>query len=117
MKKLIQGVSNWQLIALMIINKVKVGNNRRMSRTEIFSSENLYFAVRFTELLGHKNKPKHPEETLQRTLQNLRDKGYIDFLGDGEYRLTEKGVEAANVIGEKYPYDALNDALKSNSTI
>ena len=115
MKKLIPGISNWQLIVFIIIKKLMVGNNRRISRSELFSSDNIDFAVTLTELLGHKEKPKHPSETLQRTLQNLRDEGYIDFLGSGEYKLTDSGVETAENIGKVIRYDAINKVIKSES--
>ena len=48
--------------------------------------------------MGHKKDPGSLENTLQRTIQNLRDKGYIDFLGSGEYHLTVKGLEAIHTL-------------------
>jgi Mn-dependent DtxR family transcriptional regulator len=55
--------------------------------------ENLDKAVNWLQHLNHKKYPQHPEETLQRTIQNLRDKGYIIFHGQGEYELTDSGIE------------------------
>jgi len=110
--KIIPGYSNWELIAFIIINKLIVGNNRYFRRSEIMTMDNLRLAEILTAALGHKKKPKHPEETLQRTLQNLRNKGFIDFLGNGEYKLTDTGFETAKIIGQKYPYNQLMEAVK-----
>ena len=86
------GKSNWENIAFYLIEKYVTGGSHIVYRQDIFSDPDLYFfAEKFAPLFLHKNKPRHPEETLQRTLQNLRDKGYLDFLGQGEYRLTKEG--------------------------
>jgi hypothetical protein len=105
MDKIIPGVSNWEFIAFIILNHLATAKNHVISRSEIMTIQNLTLAEKITEAFGHKSNPKHPDKTLQRTLQNMRDKGYIDFLGVGEYRLTEKGAEIARVIGEKHPHD------------
>jgi hypothetical protein len=73
----VTGIPNWEMMAFVIINKLLVGNNRRISRSEIMTIENLSLAEFITGALGHKKKPKNVEETLQRTLQNMRDKGFI----------------------------------------
>ena len=114
MIKLISGYSNWEIIAFIIINKLLVGSNRFFTRSELMSTDNLKLAEILTAALGHKERPEHPEETLQRTLQNLRDKGYIKFLGRGEYNLSDTGFESAKVIGERYPYDALMKAIRGS---
>ncbi|MBI5141600.1 MAG: hypothetical protein HZA20_05335 [Nitrospirae bacterium] len=91
--------SNWETIAFLLINKILIAQNPFFSRSKLMSCENMTLAIRFSNLLGHKKAPDHPEETLQRTIQNLRDKGYIDFLGRGEYKLTESGfIRMANEI-------------------
>lgn len=105
--KIFRGHSNWEIVTFIIIDKLIVGNNRYFSRSEIMTMDNIKLAEILTAALGHKIKPKHPEETLQRTLQNLRDKGFIDFLGGGEYKLTDKGFEKAKMMGQKYPYNQL----------
>jgi len=53
---------------------------------------NIDIALNWLDAFGHKKLPKTPEETLQRTIQDLRDRGYILFLGNGEYKLTKKGL-------------------------
>ncbi len=53
---------------------------------------------------GHKKMPKHPEETLQRTMQNMRDKNWIKFLGKGEYELTDEGYKLLLFLKPKIQY-------------
>jgi hypothetical protein len=97
----VTGIANWEMVAFVIINKLLVGNNRRISRSEIMTLENLSLAEFVTGVLGHRRNPKCAEQTLQRTLQNMRDKGFIDFLGNGEYRITEIGYKKAEEYREK----------------
>ncbi len=79
--------SNWEGIAFYLIKKHVTNRSNIVYRQDIFSDKDLYFfAEEVAPVFRHKEKPKRPEETLQRTLQNLRDKGYLDFLGQGEYR-------------------------------
>ena len=110
--KIIPGYSNWEIVTFIIIDKLIVGNNRYFSRSEIMTMDNIKLAEILTAALGHKIKPKHPEETIQRTLQNLRDKGFIDFLGNGEYKLTDTGFETTKIMGQKYPYNQLMNETK-----
>jgi predicted transcriptional regulator len=51
-------------------------------------------------MLGHKERPEQPAATLDRTIQNLRNKGYIEFIARGEYKLTEKGFNTMNTEHE-----------------
>lgn len=106
------GIPNWEMIAFIIIHKLLVGKNRHVSRSEIMTSENLFLAEFVTSALGHKKKPKCAQETLQRTLQNMRDKGFIDFLGNGEYKITDMGYIKVEEYGNKYPYDKLMSVYK-----
>ena len=86
------GKSNWENIAFYLIEKYVESESNIVYRQDVFSDADLYFfSEQFAPLFLYKPKPKHPEETLQRTLQNLRDKGYLDFLRQGEYRLTKEG--------------------------
>ena len=110
--KIIKGYSNWEIVAFIIISKLIVGNNRYFRRSEIMTTDNIKVAEMLTAALGHKRKPRHPEETLQRTLQNMRDKGFIKFLDRGEYELTDDGFNSMRKIAEKYPYDQLMKAVK-----
>lgn len=87
------GLPNWQLIAFALIYRVLRGKGSTFYRTELFSTRNLDFAVDWSRKLGHKKNPEHPDKTLQRTLQNMRDKNFVQFLGQGEYKLTPEGLE------------------------
>ena len=87
----IAGGSNWETIAFLLINQIVIREYHFFFRSQLMSSDNIDLATEFSALLGHKKNPAHPEETLQRTIQNLRDKGFINFLGQGEYKLTTDG--------------------------
>ena len=90
--------TNWEFTALLLIKRLLIGNNLDFSRSELITDRNLNTAIKFLTIFGHKKLPNKPVETLQRTIQNLRDQGYIDFLGQGEYRLTKKGYETISKI-------------------
>ena len=98
---------NWETIIWIIIKKILVVDNPRFSRSELMTTEHLDFAVTLTSVLGHKSKPRHPEETVQRTIQNMRDKGLIMFHGDGEYELTKLGYEFMEKLAGRFPYNRL----------
>lgn len=105
-KKIINltGRSNWETIAFLIINKITDGNQSVFYRKSLMS--NIDLAIDFSHILGHKRKPEHPEETLQKTIQNLRDKGFIEFLGNGKYRLSGDGynkmIEEVNSVKDLF---------------
>jgi hypothetical protein len=116
MPKLRHRNSRWEVIAFIIFNKLLVGKNKTVSRSEIMAADNITLAVALTEALGLKKDPKHPEATLQRTIQNLREKKLIDFLTPGEWRLTEEGFGMAKTIGREYDYDTLLKAVKKKNS-
>ncbi len=90
--------SNWETIAFLLINRI-AGKSGLFNRAQIM--KNIDMAVLLSSrILGHKKNPDHPEETLQKTMQNLRDKGFIDFLGRGEYKLTATGHERMKHVVE-----------------
>ncbi len=93
--------SNWETIAFLIIYGVTQGERKIVERAQIMSPGNLDASINFLKDLGHKSNPTSPEQTLQKTLQNLRDKKYIDFLGSGSYKLTLDGhKEMLRVVEE-----------------
>ena len=96
---------------VVLINKLLVGNNPYFSRSEFMTQKNLDFAVKLSRVLNHKKNPQHPDKTLQRTIQNLRDQGFIEFLGQGEYKLSKEGIKFALLIERKYPGKKLWDAV------
>jgi len=80
---------NWEVAAFYFIQSFVRGTERQFTRQQIMKK--IDEIIPLFILLGHKQKPTHPEETMQRTLQNMRDKNWIDFLGKGEYALTSAG--------------------------
>jgi hypothetical protein len=85
------GASNWETITFLRIRLILGGNRPYFSATGFM--KDIDWALKLLALLGHKERPQQPEATLRRTLQNLRDKGYIEFLGRGEYKLTKNGLK------------------------
>jgi hypothetical protein len=96
--KMLGSGSNWKLVAYILIQPWISKTDRRFSRPELM--RNVDKILPLLKAFGHKKMPQHPEETLQRTIQNMRDNGLIDFLGQGEYKLTEKGYNELISIKE-----------------
>jgi hypothetical protein len=91
----LQVKSNWEFMAFYLIEQYVDKVNRGFKRTQIINDRNLGEVLSMLgDILGHKRKPEHPSETMQRTLQNMRNKGWIDFLtNQGDYRLTDAGYD------------------------
>ena len=92
MFKLFGVKSNWELVIWYLIDPYVTEKHRDFTRSEIIrrNYEDIYQILIF---LGHKKRPQHPEKTIQKTLQNMRDKNWISFLGQGDYKLTDKGYK------------------------
>ena len=90
MDKLYGIKSNWEFVAWYLIDPCITEKKWNFTRTQIMRSnyEEVYDAL---IVLGHKTRPQHPEKTIQKTLQNMRDKNWITFLGQGDYKLTVEG--------------------------
>lgn len=87
----LQGVkSNWEFVSWYLIDSSITENDRSFSRTQLLRKDYAEIYDILT-ILGHKKRPQHPEETIQKTLQNMRDKNWIIFLGQGDYKLTDEG--------------------------
>ncbi|MDA8172207.1 MAG: hypothetical protein M0Z48_10335 [Nitrospiraceae bacterium] len=100
--------SNWETVAFLLINKILGRRNFPFERPGLMSAANLQAAVIFLMLLGHKENPTHPEQSLQSTIQKMRDKGYIEFCdGRGKYKLTEVGYNEMCAVIERHR-DILN---------
>ncbi len=82
--------SNWEAAIFCIVNEI-ADNKGYFSRQEMITSHYKDMALAFSLIHLQKKNPKHIEETIQRSLQNMRDKDFVNFLGDGQYRLTEAG--------------------------
>jgi hypothetical protein len=94
--------TNWEFVALCLIKRLIVGKSHNFSRSELISDKNIKDAIYFLSIFGHKKKPRNPQETIQRTIQDLKDKGYIKFLGGGEYILTKNGYDAISGLNNKW---------------
>lgn len=103
--------SNWETVAFLIIHKFLRVTGKKFYRIELMRAENIDNAVDWLKQLNHKKYPKHPEETLQRTIQNLRDKGFIVFHGQGEYELTKAGVEECRRVASEFGQD-IDEAIE-----
>jgi len=93
--------SNWESVAFVIIGEILVAKSSSFSRSEIMKFSTLENARKLLMFFGHKKDPSRLENTLQRTIQNLRNKGFIKFLGHGDYILTEEGRIAINTLNPK----------------
>ena len=86
--------SNWEVIIFYLIQPFVNETKRHFSRNRMLGNkyDKIYIIL---ALLGHKKKPANIEQTIQKTLQNMRDKGWIKFLRaySGEYELTNEGYE------------------------
>ena len=85
--------SNWEFVVWYLIDPlIRSEKDRRFTRAQIMRKN--YDEVYLILIgLGHKKRPEHPEETIQKTLQNMRDKNWIKFIDRGEYELTEDGYK------------------------
>ncbi len=91
--------SFWQNIAFLLMYDFFKKTGCRFTRKELMCAENIEKAFTWLKLLQYDEiYPKHAESTLQRTIQNLRDKGFIIFHGEGNYELTHKGVEECKKV-------------------
>jgi len=93
--------SNWEIVAFYLIEPFIGETKRRFSRQQIMRG--LYDIIQLLNIFGHKKNPSHPEETLQKTLQNMRDKKWLIILGGGytgQYELTEEGYKTLMSVKE-----------------
>lgn len=91
--------SNWEIVAFYLIEPFISEKRRRFSRQQILRG--LDDIIPILTLFGHKKNPNHPEETLQRTLQNMRDKKWLimpDGGYTGQYEITDAGYKILQSI-------------------
>lgn len=93
--------SNWETVAFLIMYDFLRTTGKHFSRSELMKTENIDKAVKWLQHLKHKEYPTQPEATFQKTIQKLRDKGYIIFHGQGEYELTSQGVEECQRVANE----------------
>lgn len=103
--------SNWETVAFTLIrNLIKPNMQNIFNRSQLMTQKNLDLATVLLKILGHKKHPEKPEQTLQKNLQNLRDKGYLEFLGDGRYKFTNEGCQ--EIIRLQTVLDGIEGAFK-----
>lgn len=92
MLKLFGVKSNWEFVVWYLVEPCVTENHLDFTRSEILR-KNYDDVYQLLKVFGHKKSPQHIEQTIQKTLQNMRDKGWILFLGQGDYKLTDKGYK------------------------
>ncbi len=83
--------SNWQMVALYLINQLVRENKRRFTRPQLM--KNLDDILPLLKILKHKENQEKPQDSLQNAIQKMRDKKWINFRGGGEYELTDEGYK------------------------
>ena len=106
MSKLFDVRSNWEFVAWFLIDQCITDRGRSFTRAQIMR-KNYGDIYDLLILLGHKKHPQHMEETIQKTLQNMRDKNWIIFLGQGDYMLTNEGY--SELISQKEKINRIQD--------
>jgi DNA-binding PadR family transcriptional regulator len=96
--------SNWEFVVWYLIDPQITANIFSFTRSQLMRKnyDEIYDVL---TLLGHKKHPQHPEATIQKTLQNMRDKNWIIFLGQGDYKLTNEGYR--ELLSQKENIDRL----------
>jgi hypothetical protein len=103
--------SNWQFVVFYLIEPLVNNKNRTFSSSQVIGkAEEIHqlLAIRF-----HKERIENPEGTLHKTLQNMRDKHWINFLdfrGEYEYELTDEGYKILLRIKERIRHIRNNKA-------
>jgi hypothetical protein len=84
--------SNWQFVVFNLIEPLVSENNRYFSSSQIiWSAEEIHLLL---AIRGHEERPKNPERILAKTLQNMRNKNWINFVNyRGEYELRDEGYK------------------------
>ena len=80
------------------------------------SNINFNTAYKLLEILGHKKKPKHPEESFQNALNTIRKKGYITTIEPGEYKMTKTGYRKLKEPEQKRFKEAFQILIESEKT-
>jgi DNA-binding PadR family transcriptional regulator len=103
--------SNWQFVVFYLIEPLVNNKNRTFSSSQVIGkAEEIHqlLAIRF-----HKERIENFEGTLYKTLQNMRDKHWINFLdfrGEYKYELTDEGYKILLRIKERIRHIRNNKA-------
>lgn len=97
--------SNWDLFIFTFLREILAGNPKRVFyRKELMSNKYLLKAEEMSKAQGHKKDAQKIEQTMQKTLQTMRDKvdgSWVEFsVGGhrGQYKLTPLGVKTMNAM-------------------
>jgi len=104
--------SNLETVAFILIYQITGHAGKLFTRIQFMSSQNMKMANDWLVKLNHKKEPEHLEESLQGTLQNLRDKGFIIFHGAGNYELTRTGVNENIHINYEINFWNINEQIE-----
>jgi hypothetical protein len=90
--------SNWEVVIFYLIQPFVNETKRHFSRSRMLGRNYDKIYIILAALLGHKKHPTSVEQTIQGTLQTMRNKGWIKFLRaySGEYELTDQGFKELN---------------------
>ena len=107
--------SNWEAVVFWILHRFVLEPNTTFSRSQIMRQDNFDYALRLLGALGHNERSETPENTIQATIQKMRDHGHMLFLGDGRYQLTDKGFERMQ-LAEKERNDLMEQLKEAFSS-
>jgi predicted transcriptional regulator len=112
MLKLFGGKSNWEFVVWYLIDSCVTEKHRYFTRSEIIQKDKDYEGIyKILEICGHKKGPQHMEQTIQKTLQNMRDKNWIKSLGRGDYEVTNDGYK--ELVAQKNNIDIMRNIPKN----
>jgi DNA-binding PadR family transcriptional regulator len=94
--------SNWETVAFLLFYDFLITTGKKFTRSALMRSDNIDKVVKWLTRLNHKAHPEHPEQSLQRKIQDLRNKGFIVFHGNGEYELTDDGVAECHRVANEF---------------
>jgi len=94
----------WRDSVLDALQRLSSGSKPAVVTREQLIAQELPTIVRETQSVGGT-----PHQTLSRELQQLRDRGLVEFLSPGRYRLTKPIVNVETFVG---PQDELDSAIK-----
>lgn len=100
---------NWRDAVLFSLRSFRQRHGTRMIARQEFISEELPHVISATGSTG-----KTPHQTLSRILQELRDDGLVEFLGNGSYFLQDTIVD---IDEEDLTDEALDHAIRSRRLI
>jgi len=99
----------WRDAVLLSLQAFRHGHGTRMIARQPFIAEELPVIVSATGSTG-----RTPHQTLSRVLQELRDEGLVDFLGNGNYFLQDTAID---IDEEDFTDEAIELAIRAQRLI